>query len=192
MKKPFAALLACALLFTVALVVADKPTIPASTDDVLLDAEGWSYVGSVDGGVTYPVPSDCNWYELFDTEREAGILSLLGNADCKIQLRAFQPEQLTFEDFRATIAAEPTAEITLREEEEGVILCYRNTAPTADGELYSVALTGLDGLLYKISVFTGDSEDFSPEAPVWQIAETIARYVRWQDFSQWPIPGKQE
>ena len=188
MKKLLILLVTGILLFGGALAEPKKRSLPVSTDNVLLDSEDWSYVGSVAGGVTYPIPSDCDWYEPDESQREAGILSLLGNEDCMVQMRVFQPEQLTFDDFHVTIAAEPTAEVTLREEEEGVILCYRNTAPTANGELYGIAMTGLDGLLYKISVFTGRSEDFSPEAPVWTIAETIARYIRWQDFSEWPTP----
>ena len=74
------------------------------------------------------------------------------------------------------------------------ILTYRNTAPGPSSELYGIAMTGLDGKLYKISIFTGADEAFGEDAPVWEIAERIAASARHQDFSEWGLksPGTPE
>ena len=69
------------------------------------------------------------------------------------------------------------------------ILTYRNTQPSASNELYGIAMTGLDGLFYKISIFTGTDEAYGEDAPVWQIAETVGQTARRQDFSDWDIEG---
>lgn len=48
-------------------------------------------------------------------------------------------------------------------------------------------MTGLDGLFYKISIFTGTDEAYGEDASVWKIAETVGQTARHQDFSDWNI-----
>ncbi len=107
--------------------------------------------------------------------------------DFTIQMRVFQPEELSYDDFKAIIEQESTAEVSTRTDNDSEILLYRNTRPNAYSELYGIAITGLDGLLYKISIFTGVDEVFGADAPVWAISETVAQTVRHQDFSEWGI-----
>ena len=87
------------------------------------------------------------------------------------------------------IEQERTAEISTRMDGDSEILLYRNTKPSASSELYGIALTGLDGLFYKISIFTGADEAFGDDAPVWSIAEAIGQTVMHQDFSEWGVEG---
>ena len=157
--------------------------------DFLTADQGWMYLGYTPGGVTFAVPSDYESFGVSMFDRMSGVLIVGGSADFTLQLRQFSPETMTYADFAAMIQAEPTARWGTRMDGEGEIIWYRNTAPTARSELFGITLTGLDGNLYKISIFTGDSEDFSPDAPVWALAETIAGTVRHQDFADWGITG---
>ena len=104
-----------------------------------------------------------------------------------MQMRVFQLEDLTFDAFKTMIESVSSAEILTRMDGDSEILVYCNTQPNAYSELYGIALTGLDGLFYKISIFTGVDEDYGQDAPVWEIAKTIAQTVRHQDFSEWGI-----
>lgn len=153
--------------------------------DILTADEGWSYVGFTEGGVACAIPKTFEMYSLTPDDERQGFLLLGGDEDFMLQVRRFEPEEMTYEQFFAMVSAS-NAEISVREYPEGDILSYRNPAPTAVSELWGVALTGMDGRLYKFSVFTGDSEDFSPEAPVWQIAGSLTGSVFRQDFSEWP------
>lgn len=149
--------------------------------------QGWKYTGYTPGGVTFAIPLDFESYDTSLFDRMAGILILGGNADFTLQLRQFSPDTMTYAEFAARIQAEPTARWGTRMDGGSEILWYRNTAATANSELFGIALTGLDGMLYKISIFTGDGEDYSPDARVWALAETIAQTVRHQDFAEWSI-----
>ena len=92
---------------------------------------------------------------------------------------------MTFGAFRDRMTEAGAADCATRAVEEAEVFTYRNPVPSAYAELYGIALTGLDGRLYKISIFTGDSGRFDGDAPVWKIAGVIARTVRIQDFSEW-------
>ena len=136
------------------------------------------------------IPEDLEIAQLTAQEQVAGIILVGYHWDITLQLRVFSPEVMTWEDFKTTIEAEATADVQFLGA-DGSILYYRNTAPSASSELAGIALTGLDGRLYKISVFTGMMEDFSPEAKVWEMAELIADHTSQMDFSQWPLKEQQ-
>lgn len=158
----------------------------------LLEEDGWSYVGYTYGGVTFAVPGDYVNFGLTAMQKANGIVLVGGNRDFTLQLRGFAPEVMTYDTFKALIAAEKTAEVTIRTDGETEILLYRNTAPTAVSELYGIVLTGLDGRMYKISVFTGDDELFGEDAPVWEIARVVGETARIQDFTEWGIENEPE
>ena len=172
------------LLFVVLLAL---PCALAETQNPLLFSDGWSYVGYTYGGITFAVPNDYEFYQISAADAAQGYVLMVGDADFLLQLRVFQPNQMSYADFKAIIQQEPTAEISARVDGDSEILIYRNTQPSAINELYGVGMTGLDGLFYKISIFTGDDEDFSADAPVWQIAETVGKTAQRRDFSEWGI-----
>ena len=153
--------------------------------------EDWFFIGYTYGGVTFPVPRDTQFYELTPQEQAMGIIVLCFNDDYMLQLRGFAPEALTWESYREKVLAEETALVSYLDEKES-ILCVQNTAPDANTELVGIALNGLDGNLYKVSIFTGADEDFSPDAAVWEIAQTVAAYTSQMDFSTWPLQDAAE
>ena len=118
------------------------------------DVEDWYYFGYTYGGVTFVVPTDSYSYPLDDAQKEAGIILVTGNADYTLQLRSFEPEVMTYKDLKQQIKKEITAEVHTEEREGKEVLFYRNKYPTEVSELYGIGLEGLDGKLYKISIFT--------------------------------------
>ncbi len=156
-------------------------------DWTALTPEGWQYIGYTYGGVTFAVPPDYENFGVNEDYKAAGYVLIGGSRDFTLALRRFQPNEMDYETFKSVITGEKTAECRFREDAGSEILTYRNTRPGASSELYGIALTGLDGLFYKISIFTGENEDVSESAPVWQIAENIAKTTRHQDFSQWGV-----
>ena len=154
------------------------------------DVEDWYYFGYTYGGVTFVVPTDSYSYPLDDAQKEAGIILVTGNADYTLQLRSFEPEVMTYKDLKQQIKKEITAEVHTEEREGKEVLFYRNKYPTEVSELYGIGLEGLDGKLYKISIFTGEKEEYKKDAVVWKIADIIAKSARNRDFSQWGIPDQ--
>lgn len=185
MKKAIASLLAV-LLAVLSLCVYAEDWSP------LLAEDGWSYIGYTYGGVTFAVPNDYMSFTVSASDAARGCVLIGGNADFTLQMRVFQPEEMKYEDFRAKVMQEKNAACETRMDGDSEILSYRNTQPTGISELYGIAMTGLDGLLYKISIFTGNDEDCSEDAQVWKIAEVIGRTARHQDFSEWEIEEKAE
>lgn len=158
----------------------------AMAEGVSPNPEGWSYVGYTHGGITFLVPEDMELWQLTDEEEAAGFVLMGGSDDFTLQLRCFTPDVMPLADFRERILAEPTSEVSFTGE-NGSILCYRNTRPTSQSELYGIVLEGLDGNMYKISIFTGVDGDCSPGAKVWEIARVIGESAATMDFSDWPI-----
>ena len=154
------------------------------------DVEDWYYFGYTYGGVTFVVPTDSYSYPLDDAQKEAGIILVTGNADYTLQLRSFEPEVMTYKDLKQQMKKEITAEVHTEEREGKEVLFYRNKYPTEVSELYGIGLEGLDGKLYKISIFTGEKEEYKKDAVVWKIADIIAKSARNRDFSQWRIPDQ--
>ena len=136
------------------------------------------------------VPTDSYSYPLDDAQKEAGIILVTGNADYTLQLRSFEPEVMTYKDLKQQMKKEITAEVHTEEREGKEVLFYRNKYPTEVSELYGIGLEGLDGKLYKISIFTGEKEEYKKDAVVWKIADIIAKSARNRDFSQWGIPDQ--
>ena len=181
MKKQLIIILCAALLMMCAACAHTEEQPPLLADD------GWSYIGYTYGGVTFAVPRDYMSAGISAADAARGYIIMGGNRDFSIQLRVFQPYQLTYDEFKAMIGQVGTAETHTRMDGSMEILTYRNTAPNAYSELYGIAMTGLDGLFYKISIFTGDDGAYSPDAPVWEIAEVIAQSACHRDFSEWGI-----
>ncbi|MBR5960071.1 MAG: hypothetical protein IKZ98_03685 [Clostridia bacterium] len=157
-------------------------------EDGFLTDDTWQYAGYTFGGITFAIPANSYQLEISQEYREAGIVLLIGNEDYMLQLRKFAPEVITYEQFKTAIQAEPSADVRTEERDGKEILIYRNTNPNAYGELFGIVMTGTDGNTYKISLFTGESEAYEEDAPVWKIAEIIAETTNYRDFSQWGIP----
>ena len=156
-------------------------------DWTALTPEGWQYIGYTYGGVTFAVPPDYENFGVNEDYKAAGYVLIGGSRDFTLALRQFRPDQRDYASFKEIITGEKTADCRVRDDNGSEILTYRNTAPGKDSELYGIALTGLDGLFYKISIFSGADEDVSDTAPVWEIAENIGKTIRRQDFSEWGI-----
>lgn len=163
-----------------------SPVLAETVDlPVQLNPEGWRYMGYTPAGVTFLIPEDTQSYPLSDAERAAGIVFLGANAEYTVQLRRFEPDQMDLAAFQLMLRFTPDAQVEIREAEGGQIIVYRNPDPTGVSELVGIALTGTDGCMYKISIFTGMDEDCSTNAPVWTIAAQIADSVSIVDYSGW-------
>ena len=167
MKKRLSMLLMLVLFMLCPLYAIAESVAP------LLAEDGWSYIGYSYGGITFAVPADFVNYDLSASDTANGYILIGGNDEFVLQMRVFQADELTY----------------VRVDGDSEILTYRNTQPSASNELYGIAMTGLDGLFYKISIFTGTDEAYGEDAPVWQIAETVGQTARHQDFSDWDIEG---
>ncbi len=167
-------LTACALLCLAgwALLVLTEPKAPAfSTED-------WICIGWEEAGVSYEVSGNYERFYLPEEYLERGIVMLGGTDEYWVQLRAFRPEQKTYAQLREEILAEKTAEASTRMDGDTEVLAYRSTVAYAESELCGAALTGKDGLLYRLSVFAGDGEDCGPDSVIWKIGEAIVKSVR--------------
>ncbi len=149
--------------------------------------DGWRYAGYIYGGITFAIPGDYMDFGVSDADAARGCIIIGGNEKFTLQLRFFDPAAIDYAYFKAIIQQEPSADWSVRMDGDLEILTYRNTAPGPSSELYGIAMTGLDGKLYKISIFTGADEAFGEDAPVWEIAEKIAKSARHQDFSEWGL-----
>ena len=173
------ALAAAMTLFACAL--AENSSEPKEEND------GWQYAGYVYGGITFAIPGDYMDFGVSDADAARGCIMIGGNEKFTLQLRCFDPAAIDYAYFKAIIQQEPSSDWSVRTDGDLEILTYRNTAPGPSSELYGIAMTGLDGKLYKISIFTGADEAFGEDAPVWEIAERIAESARHQDFSEWGL-----
>lgn len=162
--------------------LAETPDLPAQ-----LNPEGWRYMGYTPAGVTFLIPEDTQSYPLSDAERSAGIVFLGANAEYTVQLRRFLPDQMDLAAFQMMLRFTSDAQVETRETDGTQIIVYRNPDPTGVSELVGIALTGTDGCMYKVSIFTGVDEDCSADAPVWSIAARIADSVAIVDYSGWPV-----
>ncbi len=183
MKKKFAFIVGIVLItLCMHCALAEDGNPPLSEED-------WLYIGYTYGGVTFAVPKDYSHWDISPSYAAQGYVLMGGNENFTLQMRVFQPDELCYDDFKAMINQESSAQVSTRIDDDSEILIYRNTEPNAYSELFGVALTGLDGLFYKISIFTGDDGAFEESAPVWEIAEVIGQTVRHQDFSEWGVEG---
>lgn len=173
------ALAAAMTLFACAL--AENGSEPKTEND------GWQYAGYIYGGITFAIPGDYMDFGVSDADAARGCIMIGGNEKFILQLRCFDPAAIDYAYFKAIIQQEPSSDWSVRMDGDLEILTYRNTAPGPSSELYGIAMTGLDGKLYKISIFTGADEAFGEDAPVWEIAERIAESARHQDFSEWGL-----
>lgn len=159
-------------------------SIPACAQEWTMAPDGWVNMAYVYGGIDFIVPEDFETWELYQSEMEMGYILMGANPDFTLQIRGFTPEQITVEAFQEMLEGIPDAEMSLKETETGKILYYQNTAPTSDSELFGIVMDGIDGNIYKISIFTGEDGDCSKEAKVWSIAQAISQSVNIKDFSQ--------
>ena len=159
-----------------------EPALPATPNP-----DGWAYVGYTPAGLTFLVPDDVVSYQLYESEKAAGVLFLGANDDCTIQLRRFDPADMTLDVFTAMMGFISGAQVEMRTVNGVEIIFYHNGSPSANSELCGIALNGTDGCMYKISFFTGVDGDFSESAAVWAIAETVADSVELVDYSEWPL-----
>ena len=149
--------------------------------------EDWICVGWPEAGISYEVSGDYERFYLPEEYREQGILMLGGGDEYRVQLRSFQPEQKTYDQLREEILAETSARASTHMDGDIEVLVYRNTNASAESELYGAALTGADGLLYKVSVFAGDAHDCRPGSVVWKIARAVVESVRVNDSERFKL-----
>ena len=192
--KMIIALMLMLAVLTIQVCAAAEINLDVTFDEngFISDSESWQYFGYTYGGVTFVVPADSYTYPLNDEDKEAGIILLAANEDYTLQLRCFEPEVMTYKDLKQQMKNEITAEVRTEERYGKELLFYRNKYPTEVSELYGIGLEGLDGKLYKISIFTGEKEEYQKDALVWKIADIIAKSARNRDFSEWGFPDQPE
>ena len=176
-------LTALLLLTFLPFIAVCETNLNVTTDENgFLNDDTWQYAGYIYGGITFAIPKDSYQLEISQEYKDAGIVLLIGNEDYMLQLRQFSPEVIAYEQFKAAIQAEPSADVRTEERDGKEIIIYRNTNPNGYGELFGIVMTGADGNTYKISLFTGESEAYGAEAPVWKIADIIAKTTKYMDF----------
>ena len=161
-------------------------SFPCFAENIESLPEDWFFIGYSYGGITFPVPDDTEFYELSEMDKENGFILICFNQNFTLQLRRFSPDEITFDEFKEIMFSESAAEVSYLDE-TGTILHVKNTHPTATSELVGISMNGSDGNMYKISIFTGMDEDCSPEAKVWEIANTVSAFTSYKDFSDWPL-----
>lgn len=171
------------LMLVMALLLA---VLPVAAEDIEIQPEGYTYCGYMPGGITFLIPKDMVSCELYEWEKQAGVLIYAESQTCSIQLRRFEPDAMTLLQFLQLVQQEPNVEWKTGNERGTLVLYYRNQAPAATTELAGVVITGMDGCMYKVSVFTGWDENFAADAPVWDIAQVLADSIRHEDFSFFP------
>mgnify|MGYP006999443435 CR=1 FL=1 len=114
----------------------------AESDAPLLAEDGWSYIGYSYGGITFAVPADFVNYDLSASDTANGYILIGGNDEFVLQMRVFQADELTYDEFKAMVEKTPSAESSVRVDGDSEILTYRNTQPSASNELYGIAMTG--------------------------------------------------
>jgi len=147
--------------------------------------DGWKNIWNEDSGIIFAVPADVVSWTL--SEEDPGILWRGSNLDITVQLRAYEPDDLTYEDFVAMLGEYEYAVTDVRNIDSTEITVYNNPESAANMQLCGAVLNGTDGRLYKLSVFSGDGDDFSEEAPVWQLADTLMQSVHVRKFFGWNI-----
>lgn len=171
------------LMLLMALLIA---VLPAAAVEIEIQPEGYTYCGYMPGGITFLIPKDMVNCELYEEEKLAGILFYAESQSSSIQLRRFEPDQMTMPQFLQMVQQAPNTHWEVSEERGTPVLCYRNLAATAITELVGVVITGTDGCMYKVSIFSGWDENVAEDAPVWEIAQVVADSLRHEDFSFFP------
>lgn len=171
------------LMLLLALLLA---VLPAAAEEIEIQPEGYTYCGYMPGGITFLMPKDMVSYELYEEEKQAGILIYAESQNCSIQLRRFEPDEMTMPQFLQLVQQAPNTYWEVSEERGTPVLCYRNLAASDRTELVGVVITGTDGCMYKVSIFTGWDGNFAEDAPVWEIAQVVADSLRHEDFSFFP------
>lgn len=156
--------------------------LPAMAD-VEIQPDGYTYCGYMPGGITFLIPDNMQSAQLYRSEIEAGILMYAESRVCSIQLRRFEPETMTLTRFMQLLEQEPNTQWNVSYERGTAVVCYRNLAPSSDAELVGVVITGTDGCMYKVSIFTGWDGNYAGDAPAWEIAEVVSASLRHEDFS---------
>lgn len=153
----------------------DAPKIP----------EGWKRIWNEEGGILFAVPANVVSWEL-DGE-DADVLWRGSNQDITVQLRAYAAEELTYEEFVGLLDEYEYAVTDVRSVDGTEITIYNNPEPAANMQLSGAVLNGTDGRLYKLSVFSGDSDDFAEDAAVWELSEMLMQTVQVRKFFGWNV-----
>lgn len=149
--------------------------------------EGWRPVWNKSGGVIFAVPADVFTWGLEPQEVEEGLMWRGSNADITVQLRVYKEDELTYDDFRAMLDEYEYEVSSVRNVSGAEVTIYTNPEPGANMQLCGAVLTGLDGRLYKISVFSGDNDDFSDDAAVWELSGMFMDTIHLRKFFGWDI-----
>lgn len=172
--------------FLVLLMALMLTLLPAAAEEIEIQPEGYRYCGYIPGGITFLLPNDMVSYELYEEEKLAGILIYAESQNCSIQLRRFEPDEMTLPQFLQLVQQARNTHWEVSEERGTPVLCYRNLAANDRTELVGVVITGTDGCMYKVSIFTGWDGNFAEDAPVWEISQMIANSLRHEDFTFLP------
>ena len=92
------------LMLLMALLIA---VLPAVAQEIEIQPEGYTYCGYMPGGITFLIPKDMVSYELYEEEKLAGILIYAESQNCSIQLRRFEPDQMTMPQFLQLVQQKP-------------------------------------------------------------------------------------
>lgn len=147
--------------------------------------DGWKNIWNEEGGIIFSVPGNVISWTLSD--EDAAILWRGSSQDITVQLRAYEADELTYEEFIAMLGEYEYAVTDVRSIDGTEITVYNNPEPAANMQLSGAVLNGVDGRLYKLSVFSGDSDDFSEDAAVWELADTVMQSVHVRRFFGWNI-----
>lgn len=152
-----------------------------------LKPDEYHFANFIEGGINFLVPDDFTTFPLYETEKAAGYLFFGGNEHFTMSMRRYTPEEMTLPEFTLILINDSGTEVTLQENNGAPVVIYYNLNPQPNLQLCGAALVGLDGMMYKISIFTGDHNDISEEAPVWEISQIILNSVCLVDFSSTPF-----
>lgn len=97
----------------------------AASNAPLLAEDGWSYIGYSYGGITFAVPADFVNYDLSASDTASGYILIGGNDEFVLQMRAFQPDELTYDEFKTMVEKTASAESSVRMDGDSEILTYR-------------------------------------------------------------------
>ena len=174
MKKTMSLLLAALLLFA----------MPAWAEREYLVDENWTYVGNAEAGITFPVPKDYESVELGEAEKAAGYVLFGGDAYFMAQMQRYTPDVVTYEQFKDVMVNEGGVNGATRMDEDYEVFVFTHPDPVAGQELAGVITEGLDGSVYRLSIFAGPS-GAADDTQAMQIAQVIGIYLVHMDFSEW-------
>ena len=150
-------------------------------EDIIYAPDGWVFVGYPAGDVVFAVPETYVSREVSQESAAKGYVEIGGNSEFTLQVRAFEPESATYEEFVSRLTTERPVTLTEHEVDGVTVASYVRGDATAESELFGIVITGSDGRLYKLSIFAGGDGDISGDSKALEIGRIMAGTVRiWE------------